>query len=126
MTHCIIVYIYNTVRHKCQRAFWRPACGRNPHHGYNSCVKRALGIICLLLLALLATRPAVARQAAPTTQLIAPGDTWVALAARYGADVATLHALNPQLNRSQQPAIGATVNLPPTATPRAGRLLRPN
>ena len=126
MTHCIIVHIYNTVRHKCQRAFWRPACGRNPHHSYNSCVKRAPGIICLLLLALLATRPAVARQAAPTTQLIAPGDTWVALAARYGADVATLHALNPQLNRSQQPAIGATVNLPPTATPRAGRLLRPN
>jgi murein DD-endopeptidase MepM/ murein hydrolase activator NlpD len=80
----------------------------------------------LLLLALLLACPAAARQAEPLSQPVAPGDTWVALAARYGTDVVTLHALNPHLNRAQQPTIGATVNLPPDASPRRGRLLRAN
>lgn len=83
----------------------------------------------LLMLSLIfaAALPAAAGQTAPAvTALVGPGDTWPALAARYGVDEATLHALNPRLNRDQQPAIGATVNLPPGATPLAGRLLRPN
>jgi murein DD-endopeptidase MepM/ murein hydrolase activator NlpD len=89
-------------------------------------VKNALRIVGLLLLALLLARPVGARQAAPAGQTVAPGDTWVALAARYGVDVTTLHDLNPRLNRAQQPAIGAMVNLPTGATPHPGRLLRPN
>ena len=101
-------------------------CGRKRHQGYNSCVKIALRVICLLLLALPAAHLGAVGQSAPTGQTVAPGDTWVALAARYGADEATLHALNPRLNRGQQPAIGESVNLPPNATPRAGRLIRPN
>ncbi len=101
-------------------------CGRKRHQGYNSRVKRTLGVVYLLLLALLTVRAVTAQQAPLASQIIAPGDTWVALAARYGADVATLHVLNPRLNRGQQPAIGETLNLPPDAPPRAGRLIRPN
>ena len=97
------------------------------HRRYNSRVKSAIRLVALLLLALLMIRPAAARQSAPPlAQPVEPGDTWVALAARYGTDVATFHALNPQMNRAQQPAIGATVNLPANATPRAGRLIRPH
>ena len=80
-----------------------------------------LGVICL------AARPAAAGQPAPVvTALVEPGDTWIALATRYGVDEATLHALNPRLNLAQQPAIGASVNLPPDAAPRTGQLLRAN
>ena len=93
---------------------------------YNSHVKSVIRLVALLLLAVLMARPAFARQSTPLTHPVEPGDTWVALAARYGADAATLHALNPHLNRAQQPAIGATINLPPEATPRAGQLIRPN
>lgn len=81
----------------------------------------------LLGLALPGAQPAPAHQAEPPlTQLVEPGDTWAALAARYSVDVATLHALNPRLNLAQQPAIGATVNLPPDAVARTGQLVRPN
>jgi len=80
-----------------------------------------------LAVALLAARPAGAQQAEPPlTQPVEPGDTWSALAARYDADETTLRGLNPHLNRAQQPVIGATVNLPPGAVARAGRLARPN
>lgn len=128
MTHCIIVHIYNTVRHECQRAFWLATrCGSNPCRGYNSRVKRAFWLIWLLILVLPGANSVIAQETVPpATQLVEPGDTWTALAARYGVDAAALHALNPRLNRAQQPAIGATVNLPPDAAPRTGQLLRSN
>ncbi len=82
-----------------------------------------------LLLALAgAAHPSAAQDAAPAVvaQPVEPGDTWLALAARYNLDEAALRALNPHLNRAFQPAIGGTVNLPAEATPRPGRLLRPH
>lgn len=73
-----------------------------------------------------AARPSAAQSAdaAVVAQPVEPGDTWPALAARYGLDEATLRALNPHLNRAFQPAIGGTVNLPAAATARPGQLLR--
>jgi len=89
-------------------------------------------LICILLFlatALVAAPSVAARQTdAPpaVTHLVEPGDTWVALAARYGADEATLRALNPHLNSRRQPAIGSEVALPPGATVRTGALVRVN
>jgi len=73
-----------------------------------------------------AARPAAAQDDAPAVVAlpVEAGDTWVALAARYGVSDTTLRALNPHLNRAFQPAIGGTVNLPADASPRTGRLLR--
>lgn len=55
------------------------------------------------------------------THTILPGDTWAALAARYGADV---QGANPHLNRQRQPVIGTAVVLPAESMERNGRLLR--
>ena len=89
-------------------------------------------VVCLLLL-LAAALPVAGRanaQAgtpAPLSPLVvAPGDTWTALALRYGTDEVTLRALNPHLNGQRQPAVGRTVALPAGVVERAGRLLRPN
>jgi hypothetical protein len=55
---------------------------------------------------------------------VQPGDTWAALALRYGTTPATLHALNPSPNRLQEPAIGGQV-LRPDQPEQTGHLLRP-
>lgn len=60
------------------------------------------------------------------TQSVLPGDTWAALALRYGLDAATLRDLNPGLNWRREPVIGKALNLPAEATPRPGQLVRPN
>jgi murein DD-endopeptidase MepM/ murein hydrolase activator NlpD len=58
------------------------------------------------------------------THLVQPGDTWPALAFRYGLEEDALRVANPQFNRRRQPAIGATVTLPPSSVERSGTLIR--
>lgn len=54
-----------------------------------------------------------------------PGDTWDALAWRYGLDAAALQAANPHPNPLRQPAIGGTITLPtPPPTNRPGQMSR--
>lgn len=91
------------------------------------CARRSR-LIHLLLWALLpvcalGARPTAA-QPATQTHLVQAGDTWTALALRYGVPPAELWALNGVLNPLREPVIGATVQTP-AAAPRDGRLLRP-
>jgi LysM repeat protein len=88
-------------------------------------------LIVLLCLAALAALPAAAQEAEPiaaqgaATHLVAPGDTWAALALRYGASREALQAANPHPNPYRQPVIGAAIQLPPGVTERSGALARP-
>lgn len=59
-----------------------------------------------------------------TSQPVAPGDTWLALARRYATSPTTLWDWNGVVNPLREPIIGATVQLPMTGE-QAGRLLRP-
>lgn len=63
--------------------------------------------------------------AQPHPYIIQPGDTWDALALRYGISAADLQALLPSMNRGRQPTIGQPVSLPPELDQRSGRLVRP-
>jgi murein DD-endopeptidase MepM/ murein hydrolase activator NlpD len=70
-------------------------------------------------------------QAAPVgqpaaTRVVQPGDTWPALALRYGLEVSALKKANPHMNVERQPAIGDTVAIPGEGAERSGRLIRPN
>lgn len=53
------------------------------------------------------------------------GDTWLALAYRYGVPVADLQAANPQLNRQRQPVMGTAVAIPAFHGEQLGVLARP-
>jgi hypothetical protein len=75
----------------------------------------------LALCGLLAAKANAQETAAPADHAVYPGDTWAALAARYGADV---QAANPHLNQQRQPTIGTAVTLPPESVERNGRFLR--
>lgn len=55
-----------------------------------------------------------------------PGDTWTALAARYGVGLDGLRELNPHFNSTREPTIGRTIIIPNGARERTGRLIRPN
>lgn len=57
-------------------------------------------------------------ESATDLHLVEPGDTWNALAWRYGLDIARLHQLNPQLNQQRQPAIGSTIIIPAIESPQ--------
>lgn len=56
--------------------------------------------------------------------LVQPGDTWTALAYRYGVAESDLRAARGSINAQRQPAIGATLTLPQVEE-RTGTLLRP-
>jgi murein DD-endopeptidase MepM/ murein hydrolase activator NlpD len=58
--------------------------------------------------------------------VVQPGDTWAALAMRYGVEQSALKTLNPHLNAARQPVIGRPFVLPQGAAERAGRMIRPN
>lgn len=60
-----------------------------------------------------------------TVHLVEPGDTWLALARRYGASTADLRAWNGVINPLREPIIGATAQVPATGE-QFGRLVRPN
>ncbi len=70
------------------------------------------------------TRP-LAAQENNVTHTVNVGDTWRALAYRYGVSVADLQAVNPQLNRQRQPVIGTAVTIPGSGGERMGVLTRP-
>jgi murein DD-endopeptidase MepM/ murein hydrolase activator NlpD len=79
-----------------------------------------------LALFLLAAAAGLAQaQESPQSHVVAPGDTWAALALRYGVRREQLQAANPHPNLYRQPVIGATVTLPPEAAERTGQLHRP-
>ena len=78
-----------------------------------------LGVL-LLLLWLPVWAEAQETAVSPTLTIL-PGDTWTALAYRYGRDV---QAANPHLNRQRQPTIGTAVILPPDSAEQMGVLLR--
>lgn len=82
------------------------------------------GFVCGLLLGLW-LRPQAAAQGQATavspTHLVMPGDTWTALAYRYGQDV---QAVNPHPNRQRQPTIGREIALPANSTEQMGALVR--
>jgi murein DD-endopeptidase MepM/ murein hydrolase activator NlpD len=82
-----------------------------------------LTIITFLPASLLLT--AAVQNPVPTPHFVEPGDTWNALSWRYGVTPAELQTANPQPNPLQQPAIGTTIQIPPTSlAPRPnGRLI---
>jgi murein DD-endopeptidase MepM/ murein hydrolase activator NlpD len=82
-----------------------------------------VGLLALLVLGA-AAGPLRAQGPSPT-HVVAPGDTWAALAMRYGVSLEALQAANPHPNRYRQPTIGGTVQLPPGAAERTGMLRRP-
>jgi murein DD-endopeptidase MepM/ murein hydrolase activator NlpD len=57
------------------------------------------------------------------SHLVLPGDTWTALAWRYGVDEQVLRAANPQPNAQMQPAIGRDVAIPGPAQPETTGVL---
>ncbi|MGD8807590.1 MAG: peptidoglycan DD-metalloendopeptidase family protein [Chloroflexota bacterium] len=83
----------------------------------------AVALTCAILgMALLAIMPAAAQQTVPDLlHLVEPGDTWMALAWRFGVDEQTLRAANPHPNAQAQPAIGQTIVIPgPSERERLG------
>jgi len=60
----------------------------------------------------------------PATHTVQAGDTWTALALRYGVSVDELQAANPHFNKARQPAIGREIDLPDHAVERSGTLIR--
>ncbi len=56
--------------------------------------------------------------------MIEPGDTWDALAQRYGIEVDVLQADYGHINTSRQPAIGTSIKLEPTEPEVTGALRR--
>lgn len=64
---------------------------------------------------------AVAQSSPHTVQ---PGDTWTALALRYGVTRGELQSLNPHFNTTRQPTIGRQINIPQGAVEQTGTLAR--
>jgi murein DD-endopeptidase MepM/ murein hydrolase activator NlpD len=70
--------------------------------------------------------PSLSAQTGPVpTHLVAPGDTWTALAYRFDTTPDILQELNPHPNRQRQPAIGNVIRLPQEVATRNGLLIRP-
>jgi LysM repeat protein len=69
----------------------------------------------LLLLIILLLRPApLQAQENFALHRVEVGDSWTAVALRYGVDPAVLQAANPHMNRQRQPAVGQTIRIPAT------------
>ncbi|UCG23354.1 MAG: peptidoglycan DD-metalloendopeptidase family protein [Chloroflexota bacterium] len=75
-----------------------------------------LATLLIGLIGLIQATTGFAQDALPQTQhLVEPGDTWLALALRYGVEVEALRFANPHPNRQRQPAIGRLVTIPAPA-----------
>lgn len=92
-------------------------------------------VACLVLLLVFAavssgrtaTAFAAANQTDPQLELVVqPGDTWSALALRYGVSRQSMQALNRQMNTAREPSIGSVVAVPGGMPVRNGRLFRPD
>ena len=60
----------------------------------------------------------------PLAHVVEPGDTWHALAYRYGLSVEQMQAANPHPNPQRQPVIGDTIHIPGEAgQPRTGTII---
>ena len=88
-------------------------------------MRRCFLALLLVVMMLLAGNGRVQAQAG-YTHLIQPGDTWPALAWRYGIELDTLHSIYPHPNRQRQPVIGSTLHLPDAGQAATGRILRLN
>lgn len=127
MTHCIIIHIYNTLRHECQRAGVKSRGGKLGSVGlarYNSLMRRPYVLLCLLFIVLLAPVQHTQVAAQETVYIAQAGDTWAGMAMRYSTSIAELKALNPHMNTMREPAIGRMVSLPEGVSERFGRLTR--
>jgi len=82
-------------------------------------------IVALTLLFAVAAPARGQEQPQPPVHAVAPGDTWAALAMRYGVSQEQLQAANPHPNRYRQPVAGSTIQLPAEAAERTGLLRRP-
>jgi murein DD-endopeptidase MepM/ murein hydrolase activator NlpD len=86
---------------------------------------RSFWVVMLLLWLTTAVSPPQPSQAQTLTHLVAPGDTWTALAYRFDTTPDVLQQLNLHPNRQRQPAMGSTIYLPGEFATRNGRLIRP-
>ncbi len=85
----------------------------------------------LLVLSILAWSGTASWDAAAASQeadglevTVQPGDTWSALALRYGQSQQALQALNRHINTAREPSIGSVIQVPASAPARSGRLIR--
>lgn len=83
-------------------------------------------VIALLILAaaVLGANNVSAKAQQPLPHVVEPGDTWPALAMRFGVEESELRAMNPQFNTLRQPAIGSTLSFPGQISEQSGRLVR--
>lgn len=92
-------------------------------------IKLLLGVVAIIGLVktavFLTPSPLKAQEAPQPTHLVAPGDTWTALAYRYDSSPAQLQQLNPHPNQQREPTIGRPIRLPEGAVSTNGQLLRP-
>lgn len=80
--------------------------------------------ILLFSIILLALSSPLEAQTGPISHTALPGDSWQALARRYGVTVEALQAANPHPNRFREPVIGRTIAVPDAVLPETtGRLL---
>lgn len=86
---------------------------------------RSVLFLLVSLLALLGLEHPAAAQPEPTgPHVVAPGDTWTALAWSYGVRAEDLQALSGHINTSRQPAIGDTISIPQHGTAATGTVWR--
>jgi murein DD-endopeptidase MepM/ murein hydrolase activator NlpD len=77
-----------------------------------------------MVCALIALGAAKGLAAQESKLVVQPGDTWAALAMRFGTSEEALRALNPRMNTARQPVIGGELLLPEGASERTGHLVR--
>ena len=85
-------------------------------------VQLSLAVGALLALLLAAVPRAGAQEGG--SHAVQPGDTWRALAWRYGVEEAALRAAHPHPNPLRQPVIGDTIQIPAAGEQRNGALFR--
>ncbi|MFT5196016.1 MAG: murein DD-endopeptidase MepM/ murein hydrolase activator NlpD, partial [Candidatus Promineifilaceae bacterium] len=79
-------------------------------------------IFLLCLTSIFLFSPIALAQTESQLHQVLPGDTWHALALRYGTTVDALQTMNPHPNRFREPVIGRTVSVPNTAQ-KTGQLI---
>ncbi|MCB9418403.1 MAG: peptidoglycan DD-metalloendopeptidase family protein [Ardenticatenaceae bacterium] len=88
-------------------------------------MKRRFWFFPLILMILLGGNGRIHAQSI-RTHIVQPGDTWTALAWRYGIAQEDLQSAYPHPNQQRQPVIGSTLLLPDTGKEFTGQILRLN
>ena len=87
-------------------------------------IKKTSFTIFVFFAVLLGTQTQLLAQSDPTSHYVLPGDSWRALALRYGSTVEALQAANPHPNRFREPVIGRSISIPDGTLPKTtGRLI---